>query len=558
MLPEHDDEPRRRGVAIFGLEHSTFDPKGGSLSGGEKAQYELGLGRWAERTDIVYSEVGNLPEFAQGDAVAFFAAADEHERVNGRRYTEIVLTMPSEFSDEQNIALSKEWAEQHLGTSHPYVLSFHKPERLRSDPEAQKLLENPELSAEDRRKLEQQMFQPHVHVLYTERTLTQENAEFAPDKWFSRVGAKKDRKWNDKDLIPELREEWSAQVNQALDIHAPDAQRVDHRSLKVQRAEAMAKVLEAHRLPEPIRAEEIQRAAERVAVLDREPEGRMTGVDRKLVRGDAKSEQRKERQKQLKEQLDASFETRRQAPGQEAVSKVVEQVSGKVSMLSQMREACFAAVDLVRNIGRLLREKRLEMQRAAEQRKAAELAAKQAVESEAKRQREAAEAAKRAELELLKPAITTNQMVLRVAADTEHGRSSTVTQAEVYQLADVCFGVKTAKRLHGQDRGKQYVEQLEMAILRQGKESIRGSLKGLADIDLERTAANGIEYAITPHKGKEHEFAAMLREGAKAQLQWDASVLRKQHAKEHEHPELENENSKSKSQQKDKSLGLGD
>ena len=47
-------------MAIFGLEHSTFDPKGGSLSGGEKAQYELRLGRWSERTDLIYSEVANL------------------------------------------------------------------------------------------------------------------------------------------------------------------------------------------------------------------------------------------------------------------------------------------------------------------------------------------------------------------------------------------------------------------------------------------------------------------------------------------------------------------
>ena len=44
-----------------------------------------------------FVEHGNLPDFAKGDAHMFWAAADEHERANGRLWTEIEVSLPREI-----------------------------------------------------------------------------------------------------------------------------------------------------------------------------------------------------------------------------------------------------------------------------------------------------------------------------------------------------------------------------------------------------------------------------------------------------------------------------
>ena len=46
-------------------------------------------------------ESGNLPDFAQGNPLAFWMAADTHERVNGRVYTELQVALPRELNQQQ-------------------------------------------------------------------------------------------------------------------------------------------------------------------------------------------------------------------------------------------------------------------------------------------------------------------------------------------------------------------------------------------------------------------------------------------------------------------------
>lgn len=95
--------------------------------------------------------------------------------------------------------------------------------------------------------------QPHAHVMLTTRQLGPEG-----------FGGKA-REWNDRTLLEGWREGWAAHVNKTLE-RAGHEQRVDHRSLAAQRAEAL-EIANDNSRPEPERAQ----AAERAAELDREP-----------------------------------------------------------------------------------------------------------------------------------------------------------------------------------------------------------------------------------------------------------------------------------------------
>jgi hypothetical protein len=75
----------------------------------------------------------------------------------------------------------------------------------------------------------------------------------------------KSREWNDRAALDQWREGWAGHVNLALE-RAGHEQRVDHRSLAAQRAEALD-VANDNARPEPERAQ----AAEQAALLDREP-----------------------------------------------------------------------------------------------------------------------------------------------------------------------------------------------------------------------------------------------------------------------------------------------
>ena len=69
---------------------------------------------------------------------------------------------------------------------------------------------------------------PHGHVLLTTRTL-------GPDGF-----GKKQRDWNSKELLASWREAWAQEANRALQ-GAGKGERIDHRSLEVQREEAIAR-----------------------------------------------------------------------------------------------------------------------------------------------------------------------------------------------------------------------------------------------------------------------------------------------------------------------------
>lgn len=73
---------------------------------------------------------------------------------------------------------------------------------------------------------------PHAHVMLTLKTITA--AGFG----------KKDRSWNDKKMVVQWRESWAAMSNSYLEA-AGSEERIDHRSLRTQCADALAQAEEA-------------------------------------------------------------------------------------------------------------------------------------------------------------------------------------------------------------------------------------------------------------------------------------------------------------------------
>ena len=101
--------------------------------------------------------------------------------------------------------------------------------------------------------------QPHAHVMLTMRVLTGEG--FGPKK----------RGWNGNSVLEGWREAWAREANAALE-RAGRAERIDHRTLEVQRAERAREAARERQAGRPERAEARERDMVR---LDREPEPKL-------------------------------------------------------------------------------------------------------------------------------------------------------------------------------------------------------------------------------------------------------------------------------------------
>lgn len=118
------------------------------------------------------------------------------KRKDSQVYREIEFALPQEFTDEQNVALAKEFLEDQccrLGIG--VLANFH--------------LDTDEETGERK---------PHCHVLLLTRRL-EENG----------LAALKERAWNAKAQAMQWREQWAAYANFHLQMHGFEA-RIDHRS----------------------------------------------------------------------------------------------------------------------------------------------------------------------------------------------------------------------------------------------------------------------------------------------------------------------------------------
>ena len=191
--------------------------KSGSRGAGQSAAahgaYIAREGKYATDIDddqAQFVEHGNLPEFAEGDAHLFWAAADEHERANGRLWTEIEVSLPRELSREDQIALAREFREAMIGDRHAYSIAIHVPKTLDGNAE-----------------------NPHIHLMFSERVIDDRTKLLDEDTYFKRNGAMKDRSWNDQEKVEAVRVAWETMANRALERAGLD-DRIDRRSLAAQ------------------------------------------------------------------------------------------------------------------------------------------------------------------------------------------------------------------------------------------------------------------------------------------------------------------------------------
>ncbi|OJW49632.1 MAG: hypothetical protein BGO67_03760 [Alphaproteobacteria bacterium 41-28] len=119
-------------------------------------------------------------------------------RINSQVWREIEIALHSELTEEQNITLAREFAKDQLcGRGMTALLNFH----FDVDEETKQA-------------------KPHCHILLTMRTLDEEG-----------FNSKKERSWNTKAVIQELREQWANYSNFYLKLYGHDIH-IDHRSNK--------------------------------------------------------------------------------------------------------------------------------------------------------------------------------------------------------------------------------------------------------------------------------------------------------------------------------------
>lgn len=199
-------------MAIYHLTVKTGSRQGGQ-SAAAKVDYIEREGKYTrDPSEVLHSESGNMPAFAQHDHRAYWQAADLHERANGRLFKEVEFALPVELSLDQQRQLAHDFA-QHLTGEHrlPYTLAIHRGDGTN----------------------------PHCHLVISERqtdehqrTAAQHFARYnakQPDQG----GARKTDALKPKEWLAQVRADWAERANAALE-QAGHSQRIDHRSLEAQ------------------------------------------------------------------------------------------------------------------------------------------------------------------------------------------------------------------------------------------------------------------------------------------------------------------------------------
>ena len=131
------------------------------------AQYLAREGQYEQRDGLELLESGNMPPFAEADPMALWVAADSHERANGRTYTEVQVALPRELDRDQRQALARETARELLGDRFAYTMAVHTP--LAKD----------------------NIDQPHMHLMFSERAVTDATREIEEERSSSATGRRK-------------------------------------------------------------------------------------------------------------------------------------------------------------------------------------------------------------------------------------------------------------------------------------------------------------------------------------------------------------------------------
>jgi hypothetical protein len=178
-----------------------------------------------EHSEIIAPE--DAPAWVSDRAALWNRADAAEKRKDAITARELLLTLPRELSRAQQVELVHGFCAQFTERRIVADVALHAPDGLSADPETGEVHE-----------------QCHAHVMLTDRALDGDG-----------FASRKDRTLAGADGIEAVRASWAEHVNTALERAGID-QRVDHRSLERQRADAVARgdELEAERLnrtPEP-------------------------------------------------------------------------------------------------------------------------------------------------------------------------------------------------------------------------------------------------------------------------------------------------------------------
>lgn len=233
-------------MAIYHFTAQTGTRKGGQ-SARAKFAYMNRLDDYEKQGDrLLFSQSSNMPAWAASDPKAYWDAADQHERSNGRLFKHIEASLPRELTLEQNIALVRRFVAELTGAENlPVSFTIHAGDGKRELPK------------------DAPYPQPHCDIQISERI--NDGIPRTPELWFKRSatgkkarpeagGARKTDSLKPKDWLEQSRKRWADMVNEALAEAGHDA-RIDHRSLVDQCLEAIAqgdlqKAEELNRLPQ--------------------------------------------------------------------------------------------------------------------------------------------------------------------------------------------------------------------------------------------------------------------------------------------------------------------
>ena len=205
-------------MAVFHLKAS-FGSRAGGQSAVAKSDYIEREGRYEkDGEELEHKEHGNMPEWAEDDPQKYWEAADEHERANGRLYSEVQFALPKELGEAGRRELAGEFTERVCSKERlPYTLAIHRGGANGEN--------------------------PHAHLMFSERG--HDGIERSAEQWFKRYnrqapekgGARKSRAAKAGDWLEKTRKAWEQTANRALE-RAGRAERIDGRSLAELRDEA--------------------------------------------------------------------------------------------------------------------------------------------------------------------------------------------------------------------------------------------------------------------------------------------------------------------------------
>jgi len=179
--------------------------RGTGQSAAAKYDYVSRAGKYeaACQDEVVHLESGSMPSFASSDARLYWAAADSHERSNGRLFRSLTAALPNSLDSASRLDLARSFAAHVTAGELPYTLVVHAG-----------------LS-----KVDGKPDNPHLHLVFSERV--NDGLERGAEQWFRRAapkqgdpasgGARKTERTKPRAWLEETRSAWAGEMNLAFE-----------------------------------------------------------------------------------------------------------------------------------------------------------------------------------------------------------------------------------------------------------------------------------------------------------------------------------------------------